>query len=405
MPTRYGTSPWLHLSPPSRVPSFPRYRGARTADVVIVGGGLTGCAAAYVCANAGLATVLLERDRVGQAWTARGVGLLTPEPGPSFRDVTAAHGSKAARRVFDAWRRGALEGAALLRRLRVPCALERRDTIVAVRREEEKLLRREYNARRAAGLDAAWLVQRQVQTRMRVEAPGALKTGDGFALDPYRACLGLAAAAAARGAVCFERSRVRKVRFTRRHADVIVDGGKIRTRKVIVATGSATAEFKALQRHFTPREAYVVLTGRMPAAMRKQVGDPRAILTDLHAPPHHVRWSGADRLMIAGADQDETPERTRSAVVVQRTNELMYELLKTYPAIYGLQPEYGWDAPYGETADGLMYIGAHRNFPHQLFALGDRAVSVTGAFVAARILLRAVQESPDPADEVFSWTR
>lgn len=404
MPTRYGTSPWLHL-PPSRVPAFSRYRGARAADVVIVGGGLTGCAAAYLCANAGLTTILLEQDRIGQARTSRGVGLLTPEPGPSFREVTSAHGLKAARRVFDAWRRGALEGAALLRRLRVPCALDRRDTIVAVRRDEEKLLRREYAARGAAGLDAAWLVERQVQARMSVEASGALKTGGGFALDPYRACLGLVVAAAARGAFCFERSKVRTVRFTRRHADVVVDGGKIRTRRVIVATGTATAEFKALQRHFTPREAYVVVTGRMPAPMRRQLGDPRAVLTDLHAPPHHVRWSGHDRLIIAGADQHETPERKRPEAVVQRTNELMYELLTMYPAIYGLQPEYGWDAPYGQTADGLMYIGAHRNFPHQMFALGDRAVSVTGAFVAARILLRAVQGAPDPADEVFSWTR
>lgn len=405
MPTRYATSPWLHLSPPSRVPSLPRYRGARSADVVIVGGGLTGCAAAYLCANAGLTTILLDQDRIGRARTARGLGLLTPEPGPSFRHVTSAHGLKAARRVFEAWRRGALEGAALLRRLRVPCSLEPRDTIVAVRRDEEKLVRREYDARREAGLDAAWLTQRQVQARMRVEASGALKVGDGFALDAYRACLGLAAAAAGRGAACFEHSKVRKVRFTRRHADVIADGGKIRTRKVIVATNSATAEFKALQRHFTRREAYLVLTGRMSAAMRRQVGDPRAALTDLHAPPHHVRWSGDDRLIIAGGDQRETPERKRPAVIIQRTNELMYELLTMYPAIYGLQPEYGWDAPYGQSADGLMYIGAHRNFPHHLFALGDRAVSGTGAFVAARILLRAVQGTPDPADEVFSWTR
>jgi NADPH-dependent 2,4-dienoyl-CoA reductase/sulfur reductase-like enzyme len=71
MPTRYGTSPWLHLSPPSRVPSFPRYRGARTADIVIVGGGLTGCTAAYVFAQAGLTTILLERDRIGQGRRAQ----------------------------------------------------------------------------------------------------------------------------------------------------------------------------------------------------------------------------------------------------------------------------------------------------------------------------------------------
>jgi glycine/D-amino acid oxidase-like deaminating enzyme len=307
--------------------------------------------------------------------------------------------------VFEAWRRGALEGAALLRRLRISCVLDPRETIVAVRRDEEKLLRRELEARREAGLDAVWLTQRQVQARMRVEATGALKIGGGFALDPYRACVGLVAAAAARGAACYERSRVSTVTFTRRHADVIADGGKIRTKKVIVATGTATAEFRALQRHFTRREGYLVLTAPMPAAMRREVGDPRGVLTDLHRPPHHVRWVGDDRLLIAGGDQNETPPKKRAAVIVQRTNELMYELLKMYPAIYGLQPEYGWETSYGQSADGLMYIGAHRNFPHHLFALGDRSVSVTGAFVSARILLRAVQEAPDPADEAFSWTR
>lgn len=29
MPTRYGTSPWIHRFPAARVPSFPRFRGAR----------------------------------------------------------------------------------------------------------------------------------------------------------------------------------------------------------------------------------------------------------------------------------------------------------------------------------------------------------------------------------------
>jgi glycine/D-amino acid oxidase-like deaminating enzyme len=296
------------------VPSFPEYRGARTSDVVVVGGGLTGCAAAYMCANAGLTTILLEQDRIGQVRTARGMGLLTPKPGPSFRDLVAAHGLKSARRVFEAWRRGVLDGAALLRRLRIQCGLDPRDTIVAARREEEKLLRRELDARRGAGLDAVWLTQRQVQARMRVDAAGALKAADGFALDPYRACVGLVAAAAARGAACFERSRVSKVTFTRRHANVIADAGTVRAKKVIVATGAATAEFKALQRHFTPREAYLVLTARMPAAMRRQVGDPQAVLTDLHAPPRHVRWVGDDRLMIAGGDQNETPPRTSACI-------------------------------------------------------------------------------------------
>ncbi len=83
----------------------------------------------------------------------------------------------------------------------------------------------------------------------------------------------------------------------------------------------------------------------------------------------------------------------------------MYEVLTRYPAISGLRPELGWDAPYGQTADGLMYIGAHRNYPHQVFAVGGHPASVTGAFVAGRVLLRAVQDAPEQSDEVLGWTR
>jgi glycine/D-amino acid oxidase-like deaminating enzyme len=82
----------------------------------------------------------------------------------------------------------------------------------------------------------------------------------------------------------------------------------------------------------------------------------------------------------------------------------MYELLVMNPVIAGLRPEYGWDATYGETADGLMYIGPHRNYPRHLFALGG-SLSSTGAFLAARILSRAVQGSVEKADAVFGWTR
>jgi glycine/D-amino acid oxidase-like deaminating enzyme len=108
---------------------------------------------------------------------------------------------------------------------------------------------------------------------------------------------------------------------------------------------------------------------------------------------------------VSGADQDETPARTRDAVLVQRTGQLMYELLMLYPAISGLQPQYGWQLPYGETADGLMYIGPHRNYPHHLFALGGGGDTISGAFVAARILARAVRGQTEKADDVFGWTR
>ena len=405
MRTRYGTPLWGQDVPASRVPGFPRFRGDHTADVVIIGGGLTGSVAAYLCASAGLKTMLLEADRIGRGQTIRSAGVMSPEPGPLFRTISSQHGLRAARQIFESWRKGAVDGAALLRRLRVKCDLDPCDTLIAAAAHTERELRKEHDGRRDAGLDAAWLTGKQMLSRMKLAAAGGLKTRDAFALDPYRACIGIIAAARAARAACFEKSAVRKVRFTRKYAEVLADGGTIRTAKVIVATGTLTEVYKPLQRHLDDRESYMVLTDAMPAAMRKALGDARIVLRDPDGLSTQMRAVGDDRLLISGGDQAATSEKKRDAALIQRTGALMYDVLTRYPDISGLRPALGWEARYGQTADGLMYIGAHRNYPHHLFAVGGHPASVTGSFVAGRLLLRAVQGVSEKSDEVLGWTR
>jgi glycine/D-amino acid oxidase-like deaminating enzyme len=387
------------------MPDYPRLRGDHTFDVVIIGAGLTGTATAYLCAAGGLKTLVLEAERIGRGSAGRSAGLLLPEPGPAFRDVEQAHGLRGARTAFESWRRATLDGAALLRRLNIKCGLEPVTPLIVADRDDEKLLRREFDARSKAGAEGTWLTRTLLGKLTVPEAPAGMRMRDAFTFDPYRACLGLAAAAAVRRAVICENSPVKKVKFTRKHVDVIVEGGTIRASTAIVTTGTATLEFRQLRRHFKRRENYLVLTAPMPAAIRKQFGARDTTFRDSRNPHRRVRWTDDDRILVAGAAQDETPERKRPAVLVQRTGQLMYELLTMFPVISGLMPEYGWELITGETADGLMYIGPHRNYPHHLFALGGGGDSVTGAFLAARMLARAAHGAPDKDDAVWGFTR
>ena len=404
MQTRYGQSPWIAAYPASKRPSFPRLRGEHTADVVIVGAGLTGCATAVACAFAGMKPLVVEAERVGLA-TGRASGLLLPDPGPAFRDIAKRHGLRAAKLVYSTWRRSALDAAAQLRRLSISCNLEPRESLILGSQDDGKGLRREHDAREAAGVAGSWLTRRQITALTPLDVPAAMRARDGFLLDPYRACLGLATVAAKRGALFFEQTRAKKVRVARRHVEIVVDGGLVKADTVIVATGSATQEFRPLRRHFKMRELYHALTEPMPLSLRKQVGSREVTVKDAEGAGRRVVWTPDGRLLVLGGDQDETPARRRSDVLVQRTGDLMYQALTMYPAIVGLRPEWGWEAVYGETADGLPYIGPHRNYPRHLFALGGAGDSLTGAFLAARVLVRALQGEPEKSDEVFGWTR
>lgn len=403
--TRYGVSPWIHQFPDSRRPDYPRARGEIDRDVVVIGGGLTGCAVAYVCAAAGIRALVLEAGRVGQQGAGRSAGLLLPDPGPSFRALASAHGLRDARSAFQSWRRATLDAAALIRRQGIKCGLDPQDAMIVAAPEDEKNLRREFDARVAAGVEAMWLARKPLHAATALDGAGAMRMRDAFGLDPYRACVGLAGAAVKRGASIHERTAVRKVRVGRKQVEVIADGATIRAQTVVVATGIATPEYGQLRRHFAAREAYLVLTEVVPAAVRRALGLRNAAFADTRDPRRRIRFTPDDRILVAGGDQPTTAERKRDAILVQRTGQLMYELLTMYPAISGLTPEYGWELPYGATADGLPYIGAHRNFPRHVFALGAGGDSVTGAFLAARIVLRHLQGEPHKSDAVFGWTR
>ncbi len=66
-------------------------------DIVVVGGGIAGCAIAYECARRGAAVTLLERDFVGSGATGAAAGMLAPQaeaerPGPALDFGLASRG-------------------------------------------------------------------------------------------------------------------------------------------------------------------------------------------------------------------------------------------------------------------------------------------------------------------------
>ncbi len=406
---RYGQRLWDARTPLAKRPSWPKWRPSRTpaddiVDVVIVGGGLTGCASAYAFAAAGHRVLLLEAGRMAAGATAGSAGVLMPAFDGAFSAHSSMHGLRAARGMWQQARRATLEFAALIKRLGIRCDLEKTSLVTYSR--DAKYLAKDYAARRDAGLDVTRVVPAALARETGLSG-AATRTPDVFTFDPVRAALGLAAHAEKRGARLFEQSPATRVTHLPRGKGVQVKttAGTITARAAVIATGAPGPLVPQLRRHFSTRDTYLVATDSMPPAMRKAAGSRKTAMMDAEDPPHTVRWLKDDRAMITGADQATVPQRLKERALVQRTGQLMYELSLLYPEFSGLQPAYAWDVPITTTADGAPFIGPHRNLPGHLFALGFGRHGDGLAWMAARALVRQFEGEPSKDDLLFEFSR
>ena len=396
---------WLDRVPKARRPVFPRFRGDDRADVVIVGGGLTGCLVAALLAESRGSVILLEGDAIGQGSTARSLGLVSQDVGVPFTELRASHGLRMARRTAERLRLSGRELVSYLRRRTIRCDLRLTDgLLVAFAKEDVPALVREHRARVDAGLDIVSLTGQRARREAGNEAQAVLKVKQDAMLDPYRACLGIAAHAGRKGAHLFDRSAVRGLKHDRGRTRVILADGRIEADTVVVATGDAGGPYRQLRRHLRRVDRYTVATPALAPALAREFGS-RSALLDSATPPHRLCWTRDGRVLFQGGDQAAVPQARHERAVRQRTAQLMYELSLRYPAISGVPPEYGWSGRRVTGADGLPFVGSHRNFPRHLFALGLGGFGIGGAWLAARTLVRHVLGQPAAGDDDLGFGR
>ena len=403
----YGARHWAERTADSRRRSYPKLKGQHTADVVVIGGGLTGTATAYALAAGGLRVVLVEADRIASASTAGSLGVLVPEPDAMYRPAEQAAGKVAAKTAFQEAQKGAGDFARALEKLRIKCDLQSAPYLLhAASPEQLDTLKKEQAVRRASGVPVTWTTPQGLRAESALDTFGGLRMTPAFSYDPVRAALGLASAAAANGAEIFEQSAVRRTTFTRKYADVLLEDATIRTTGIVVATGEPGSVFGQLRRHVRRASGFVVVTEPLNAAMRRESGKRVAIVTEAAAEARHwLRWLPDNRAMFAGAVTATPAARLLDRTRVQKTAQLMYELSVRYPAISGLPARWGWETEIVTTMDGLPWIGPHRNYPFHFFAMGFGWHGDSLAWAAARAALRYFNGEAAKSDAALGFAR
>jgi glycine/D-amino acid oxidase-like deaminating enzyme len=401
---RRGHSVWLPSGRSSQ--RYPTLHGHHDADLVVVGGGMTGALVALEFAAAGVAVCLLEAALVARGSTAASSALLLQEPDQNLAHLATRYGAAASRRIWTLSRDAVRDFVDLLRRRRVACDLVQRDALYyAPAPEAARRLHREFVARSRAGFQGEWLTAERVRRAAGIAASGAIRTTGNAQFDPYQAGLGILAAAAASGARIFERSPAIRIDARRTHVHVRTRRGSVAARRVVIATGYATRHFKPLAGRFRMYDTYVLATESLTAADRRAIGLGDVMLWDTERPYHYARWTADHRLLLGGGDRPVTPGRRRAARFTDATRQLRDDFEALFPPLAGIGIEQAWEGLFAMTPDSLPYIGAHRRYPGHLFALGYGGNGMTFGFLAARMLREQWQGVVSPDHELFRFGR
>lgn len=206
-------------------------------EVLIVGGGVVGCAVAWRLQQAGVQCTVLERSIPGAEASSAAAGILAPQaeadgPGP-FLDLCLQ-----SRRLYPAFARELSEVAGFEVGYR-PCGVLR----VAFDADEENAARRTVAWQRQLGLAAEWLEgqeARALEPELSPAVRGAARFVDDQVVDNRLLVRALAIAAARAGARFLTAQVHGVVERGGRAVGVALDTDQLRADAVVVAAGAWT---------------------------------------------------------------------------------------------------------------------------------------------------------------------
>jgi glycine/D-amino acid oxidase-like deaminating enzyme len=107
---------------------------------------------------------------------------------------------------------------------------------------------------------------------------------------------------------------------------------------------------------------------------------------------------------VGGEDDPFRNPARRDRLVKAKTDLLATRFSEMFPAIE-LEVAYRWAGTFGETKDGLPYIGQIRQMPRCHFVLGFGGNGIVYSAIAAEIIRDALMEHPNPNARLSQFDR
>lgn len=322
-------------------------------DLVIAGGGYTGCSAALAAAQSGHSVCLLEAREIGFGGSGRNVGLVNAGLWLPPRDIRRILGDEAGSRLSEA-----LAGApelvfSLIRDHDTDCEAVRNGTLhVAHSADGFRDLVNRCEQLQETGAPVELLNEDEARARTGTDAVhGALFDPRAGTINPLAYCRGLAQAANREGAEIRENTPVTGAKHENGRWTIETPGGTLDSKFLLVSTNAFHSGLKGIRKpEFVPVHYFQFATEPLSGNLRKTVLPGLEGCWDTAKVMSSFRLDSAGRLILGSIGQ---LDHAASGVHERWARRKLRSL---YPALEDIPFDYAWHGRIAMTADHIPKI-------------------------------------------------
>jgi glycine/D-amino acid oxidase-like deaminating enzyme len=383
--------------------SYPSVRENLETEILIVGGGITGSLIAHQCIADGYKTVLIDRRDIGNGSTSATTSMLQYEIDVPLYQLIDLIGEEAAVESYWACYKSIDNLGQIVKQVKSDCGFKKKESLYfAAHKKDVSGLKKEFEARKKMGLPVKWLEPEEIDEKFQLKnSHGGILSQQGGSLDAFKLTHDILAYNHKKGLRIFDKTDIKKTTYKRNGVIAVTEfGTTIKAKKIIYCNGFESTEII--------KDKFVKLLSTY-AIVGERFEDDQSYLNETlfwntAKPYNYMRTTDDNRLLIGGEDEDFLNAKKRDELLNQKSDKLTKYLKKILPN-YDFRMDFVWAGTFGETKDGLPYIGKHPNFESAYFVLGFGGNGITFSVIGMSLVSEMLKNRKHPLQEHFRFRR
>ena len=381
--------------------SYPSLQEDIKCDVAVIGAGITGALISHTLHKAGYNTVVIDKRDVAAGSTSATTSMLQYEIDTPMIDLAQMVGEEGAVICYKAGIESLYTIEELVRKENIDGGFSLNKSLqVSHSKENIENLKKEYLFRKKHGFNVQWLTSQEIKEKYKIDSYDGILSAEGASIDAFKFAHELLQKNNKRGMRIYDHTEIKKITYGDNVVIKTKSGNKIVCKKIVFCTGFETLKM------FKEKYADIVTTFAAVSEQNPDMYDElqNLLIWETGLPYIYMRTTDDNRLLIGGEDIPFKYNGINDRLKRRKTEKLINKTISLIPDFKFIE-DYRWAGAFGQTKDGLPYIGEHPDYNNAIFVLGFGGNGITFSAQGMNLILKVLAGEYDPLLYIYRFNR